>query len=118
MHKMYISVARDFSPHPGPRLIRQGKFSGEKFRKVLVAALSTAERVTVDLDGTTGFGSSFLEEAFGGLIRCEGMSREEVERRVIVKSDQDASYKTEVAEAIRDARPEAVALKTNDRAYA
>ena len=102
MRETTISVAKDFSPYPGPRYIRQGPYSGEKFRQKLVEALKKAETVVVDLDGTTGFGSSFLDEAFGGLVRSEGMARAEVQRRVKIKSDQDASYKAGVAEAIAD----------------
>lgn len=100
-----VSVARDFTRHPGPRFRWQGKFSGEEFRSRLIAWLERAEQLTVDLDGTSGYGSSFLDEAFGGLIRDEGMSREEVRRRIHIKSEMDESYKAEVEEAIALARP-------------
>ena len=69
--KKVISLAQDFSRHPGPRFVNQGPHSGERFRRVLVKALSEYERIVVDLDGTTGIGSSFLDEAFGGLIFAE-----------------------------------------------
>jgi len=107
MREMSISVAKDFTPHPGPRLKKQGKFSGEEFRKLLVEKLLDADLLYVDLDGTSGFGSSFLDEAFGGLIRSEGMSRDEVKKRIIIKSEMDPSYKDEVEEAIELARPAA-----------
>lgn len=67
----YINVI-DFSEFPGPRYERLGPNSGEKFREtILLPALRTApiEELIVNLDGTAGYGSSFLEEAFGGLIR-------------------------------------------------
>jgi len=67
----YINVI-DFSEFPGPRYERIGPNSGEKFREtILLPALRTApiEEITINLDGTAGYGSSFLEEAFGGLIR-------------------------------------------------
>lgn len=99
-----ISVARDYSPYPGPRFAKQGKYSGEKFREVLVEALRKHEHVVVDLDGTTGFGSSFLDEAFGGLVRAEGMDPSELSRRLTVKSNQDSSYGEEVRESISQAR--------------
>jgi len=108
--EMRISVARDFTPYPGPRYIKQGPNSGERFRKkVLVPALEKAESIVVDLDGTTGFGSSFLDEAFGGLISVEGMSRAEVEKRIRIKSDQDATYHNMVWEAVREAKTLATA---------
>lgn len=62
----------DFSEFPGPRNAKIGFFSGELFRdEVLIKAIKAEgiESVTVNLDGTAGYGSSFLEEAFGGLIR-------------------------------------------------
>lgn len=101
-----ISVARDFSPHPGPRYERQGRFSGEAFRKRLMRLLAEHEKIVVDLDGTSGYGSSFLDEAFGGLVFHEGFSRDEVLRRVGIKSDEDATYADEVLEAITLAEPQ------------
>lgn len=103
---MMFSIARQFSPHPGPRYRKQGRHSGEEFRQdVLLRLLPKCDRLVVDLDGTSGFGSSFLDEAFGGLIRSEGMSKEEVRRRIVIKSDMDSSYLDEVEEAIDLARP-------------
>ena len=68
-----IRVA-DFTQSPGGRFVSDGAFSGEWFRQdVLVPALLEAvahsEVVTVEFDGTSGYGSSFLEEAFGGMVR-------------------------------------------------
>jgi hypothetical protein len=110
MHEMHISVARDYTRHPGPRYERQGAFSGERFRKMLVDNLKKVKRLVVDLDGTSGFGSSFLDEAFGGLIRYEGMTRDEVRKRVVVKSDMDETYAAEVEEAVALAVPTTSAL--------
>lgn len=84
-----IDVARDFSKVPGGRFARLGPYSGEEFRKLhLVPALRAARkdngRVTVILDGAAGYPASFLEEAFGGLIREEGFSLEEIARFLII----------------------------------
>jgi hypothetical protein len=103
MSRHKISVARDYSPYPGPRYVRQGPNSGEKFRRLLVKALSDHGSVLVDLDGTTGFGSSFLDEAFGGLVRNEGMRKADLLKRLVIKSDLDSSYKLEAEQAIADA---------------
>jgi|SRR5690606_20761583 len=62
----------DFTEFPGPRHEHIGEFSGERFRKeFLIKAIEKhgIENIQVDLDGTAGYGSSFLEEAFGGLVR-------------------------------------------------
>ncbi len=107
MSEKRISLAQNFSRHIGPRYVAQGPFSGEKFRKVLLAELAKSDVLVVDLDGTTGIGSSFLDEAFGGLVFAEGMSKADVRRRVKVKSDLDESYLLTVKEAIDLADPEA-----------
>ncbi|HNP66163.1 MAG TPA: STAS-like domain-containing protein [Woeseiaceae bacterium] len=65
-----LSIAKDFSRFPGGRYRRLGRFSGEQFRDdCLQVHLHSGEIVSVDLDGTSGLGSSFLDEAFGGLVR-------------------------------------------------
>ena len=99
-----ISVARDFSRTPGPRYVRQGNWSGEKFRRLLVEKLRRCETLIIDLDGTRGYGSSFIDEAFGGLIREGVLSRDEAMTRLEFRSDQDPTYKAEAERAIRVAR--------------
>ena len=64
-----IVIARDFSKFPAGRFVTDGEASGAAFRKMLVNALKSSESVVVVFDGVAGFGSSFLEEAFGGLVR-------------------------------------------------
>lgn len=65
-----ISVATDFTRFPAGRYETDGLYSGQRFReKLLAPALRKGGSVVVCLDGTMGFGSSFLEEAFGGLAR-------------------------------------------------
>lgn len=86
MSQYSISVAKDFTRFPAGRLMEHGPFTGEEFRvKHLVPALNSYDSVTVDFDGTLGFGSSFLEEAFGGLIRNEGFSVEELRKKLRFK---------------------------------
>lgn len=65
---------KDFTETPGPRFERQGESSGEAFRQKYLApafndAVRNEEVLLVDLDGTAGYATSFLEEAFGGLVR-------------------------------------------------
>lgn len=64
----------DYASSPGGRFMSDGDFSGEWFREqilvpALLAAKDKSEKLEVELDGTSGYGSSFLEEAFGGLVR-------------------------------------------------
>ncbi|HDR1137458.1 TPA: STAS-like domain-containing protein [Pasteurella multocida] len=61
---------RDLTLFPGPRYIRLGEYSGEWFREdILIPSIRTDSDIIIDLDGVAGYGSSFLEEAFGGAIR-------------------------------------------------
>lgn len=81
---MMIDIAKSYSPYPSGRFSSDGSHNGEKFRdSVLVPALNDALRggdgpLIVNIDGVRTFGSSFLEEAFGGLIRKGLFTREQV----------------------------------------
>ncbi|MBN6075763.1 STAS-like domain-containing protein [Aggregatibacter actinomycetemcomitans] len=67
METIYV---KDFSEFPGPRYRRLGKASGEEFREdVLLPKLNQTSDWIINLDGVAGYGSSFLEEVFGGCIR-------------------------------------------------
>ena len=70
MPKSEIKISDSFSRYPAGRYIKDGPFSGELFRnEFLEPALQGGNKTIIDLDGTRGYGSSFLEEAFGGLVR-------------------------------------------------
>jgi hypothetical protein len=98
-----ISVARDFSRFPAGRFRADGPFPGERFRdELLVPALSRGGRVLVNLDGTLGFGSSFLEEAFGGLVRLRGFTAEKLKTTLVLKAS-DSSLELEIWEYISKA---------------
>lgn len=78
-----LSIARDFSRTPGARYVKEGEYSGQVFREnvllgAVLAAQASNEKLVVDLDGTAGYGSSFLEESFGGLVREEGLSADDL----------------------------------------
>lgn len=69
-----IVICNDFSPFPGGRYIKEGKYSGQEFRDTILIseyekAEKNGEKLVINFDGCFGFGTSFLEEAFGGLVR-------------------------------------------------
>jgi hypothetical protein len=104
MAETVFSIAKDFSPFAGPRFKRQGTHSGEALRSKLVRFLeSHPGTVTIVLDGTKGMGSSFLDEAFGGLIRNEGWARREIEQRLKFQSKLDPSYIATIRDSIERA---------------
>lgn len=101
MIKVNIS---EFSKFPGPRFIKLGPNSGELFRnEVLIPALSKDSEVEVNLDGVFGYGSSFLEESFGGLVRAgiETSKIQYIANNLI--SEDDPSLIEEIQEYINDA---------------
>ena len=68
----FIKISKDFSPTPGARYKSDGDFSGEEFyesilKKKFENALRQKQILTIDLDGTYGFATSFLNEAFNRL---------------------------------------------------
>lgn len=87
--EILISIAKEFSETPAGRYFADGPFSGQRFREEkLYPALKEYDLVVVDFDGTLGYGSSFLEEAFGGLIREHGMTLEELNRKLKIISSR------------------------------
>lgn len=108
MGKSEFSIARDFSRNPGPRHKWQGPHSGELLRERLIKLLSAqAGKIIILLDGTTGIGSSFLDEAFGGLIKHAGFTHD-IRDRFDFVSKTDPSYIV----TISDSFDRAVADKT------
>lgn len=85
-----INVAKDFSPTPGGRYKKYGPASGEAFREKLALYLSAGDSVEVSLDGAEGYGSSFLEEAFGGLVRLRKWSLAQLKGLITIKADNPA----------------------------
>jgi hypothetical protein len=105
---IYVNV-KDYSEFPGPRKSTVGPNSGEVFRetKLLPEILANPSSIIcVNLDGTAGYGSSFLEEAFGGLIR-RGVSLEKtLEICDNLISNEDDSLVDEIREYVLEAYEE------------
>lgn len=98
-----IKVAEQFSRFPAGRFEKDGPFSGELFRrKYLVPALEKSDDLVVELDGARGYGSSFLEEAFGGLVR-HGLPKDLVRKIKILATNQ--SLRAEIYDYIDKALP-------------
>lgn len=92
MSDRLIQIAKEFSRHPGGRYRKDGPFSGEEFRdEFLMPALANAFaencKLIVNLDGVAGYASSFLEEAFGGLVRAGKFDPQIVTKFVVVQNE-------------------------------
>ena len=81
-----ISIGKDFSRAPIGRYESDGPYNGAKFRdKLLKPALDTGELVKIIIDDAEGYGSSFLEEAFGGLIRVHHYKKKELLKQIQIE---------------------------------
>ncbi|MDA9817823.1 STAS-like domain-containing protein [Flavobacteriaceae bacterium] len=92
MTKKTINIAKEFCIAPAGRFKKNADYSGEKFREeFLVPAFqdNTFGSIEVVLDNLEGVGSSFWEEAFGGLIRVENISYNDIKNKLRLKCEDD-----------------------------
>lgn len=111
MGQIKINILKDFSPNPGPRYILEGKFSGEQFRKEILypkvaEAIEKGIPFEVNLDGTAGYGTSFLEESFGGLIRIHQLPYKKIMTLMTLISTEEEYLIDDVNEYLKDAYEE------------
>jgi hypothetical protein len=98
-----VNVSHDFTRYPAGRFKKNGSTSGEAFReRFLEPHLRAGKAIVVDLDGTVGYGSSFLEEAFGGLVRALGFGADRILSLLDLRSS-DVSLVDEIKQYIKDA---------------
>lgn len=101
-----IKIARDFTSTPGGRFVKDGPGSGEEFRDTILVPeirnLGPSEKLRIDLDGAFGYATSFLEEAFGGLVRRLGDQK--VEEQLEFVSFDEPLLEDEIREYMLDAR--------------
>lgn len=83
MTKHTILIGLDFSDTPGGRYPEDGPWNGQKFRdEFLIPYLKAYDKVIVDISGVEGYGSSFLEEVFGGLVRTGLFSKKHLDEKL------------------------------------
>ena len=99
-----FDIGNDFSAFPGGRFISDGPASGEEFREqYLVPLIQANDKVIITLDNAMGYGSSFLEEAFGGLVRHKVIDKDALLGKLELVSDQE-SIKNSIIQYISDAQ--------------
>ncbi len=98
----------DFSITPGSRYRDEGKkaHSGQEFREDILEpnfkiAIAKNQKLLIDLDGTIGYGTSWLEEVFGGLARAYG--KEKVLNLLDFKSEEEDYLTDDIKQYIKDA---------------
>lgn len=84
-----INIADDFTRYPGGRYTDDGPGNGTDFReKFLVPVLENNEKAIIVLDGSAGYPSSFLDEAFAGLVRVHSYNADKVLDSFVLKADE------------------------------
>ena len=94
--KMSTIKVIDYTRNPGARYISDGLYSGEEYFNLVLnvsfeMAVAKKERLIVDLDGTSGYASSFLSEAFGLLAERYGV--EKVLKNIELISNEEPDWK-------------------------
>ncbi|ENV36850.1 STAS-like domain-containing protein [Acinetobacter venetianus] len=109
MSDMIINIATDFYPRPAGRFSSDGEYTGQTFRenflkpKLKVLQSSVGSHLVIDFTGVTMAGSSFLEEAFGGLVRNDQFSKDFLKKVLIIKSPRRPIIKERIETYIEEA---------------
>lgn len=105
---VHVVDMKDFSKAPFGRYSGDGTVNGEAFRRKHLTKYflnPTVDKVVVKLDSVTPgyeYGSSFLEEAFGGLVRVDHLRSRDVLRKLEVQT-VNTDYIMEIKSYIVDA---------------
>lgn len=106
---MKIIIAKDFSDTPGGRKISEGDFSGELFRQQLLLpkyeeAVKKNDKLEIDFDGAFGYPPSFLDEAFGGLVKI--LHKKNILQNIVIISNDDLTIERRIKKYVADAEKE------------
>lgn len=104
--KHFLKVSEEFSTTPGARYYSDGEDSGEEFydkklKGAFEEALKENEVLTIDLDGTEGYATSFLDEAFNRLV--QGFGKKAVKKHIEIISTEEPDWVEEIASYIDEA---------------
>ena len=104
---MTYVIATEYSKHPSARYEDEGTFGGEQLRIIIApllrAAIQNKEKFQLVLDGTSGYGTSFLEEVFGGLIRGEHIAYDDIKSYLVIISAEEPELIDEINQYLDDA---------------
>ncbi|AKM48904.1 DUF4325 domain-containing protein [Edwardsiella anguillarum] len=104
MNLKKISIVNEFSKSPYGRYPSDGKWNGQVFRQeILVPALNSHDKVIVDLTGYNRYGRSFIDEAFGGLIREENFTKSDLDKKLEYYHNDLKSFELLITERIEKA---------------
>lgn len=101
-----INVANDFSIIPSGRQKSDGSATGQHFYEILVESLSglaDGQQITIDFDGVLTAGSSFLDEAFAGLIRNGIITKNGFNETIIIIANEHPEIKEKIRKYVKEA---------------
>lgn len=104
-----INIKKDFSDMPGGRYEKEGPYSGEEFRKKILLpkyneAEQTNQELQINFDDCYGFATSFLEEAFGGMVREH--NKKGILSRIKIISNDDETIQDLIEKYVKAAEKE------------
>lgn len=103
-----MNFVNEFTDMPLGRYNEDGPYSGQRFRDEFLVPklhqLADGEVLLLDLSNAFGFGSSFLEECFGGMVRRKIFSLDELKKKLIIKCEDDPMTIAQIAEYMLDAQ--------------
>jgi len=106
-----LNIGQEFSDHPIGRYRSDGPSSGEVFCEDFLVPrlqkLGDDEKLEVVLDdGVDGFGSSFLDEAFAGVVKKGFMSSEELLSHLTFRYENPdfEFFRDKIREYVREAK--------------
>lgn len=106
---MRIIIVEEFTDTPGGRTIAEGDYSGELFRNTLLIprykeSVMKKEKLEIYFDGAYGYPPSFLDEAFGGLVKeCH---EKNILDNIIIISNDDLTIERRIRDYVADAEKE------------
>ena len=98
-----INIAKDFTQTPGYRTYEDGPFSGQEFydkilKRKFIDAHTHGDKLKIILDGTNGYTSSFLNEAF--ILLGKEFGANTVWNNLIIISNEVPKYIHKVKESV------------------
>ena len=106
-----LDIAESFTAYPVGRFRSDGRYSGQAFREDYLGPALRNGAIAVVMDGAMGYGSSFLEEAFGGLVRECGFEPKDLKRNLTIQT-ADPLLLTEIWSYIEEAgQPEMLSAR-------
>lgn len=85
----------EYTEYPGPRYKHQGEFSSENLylkiiKPLFEKAIETSSPLAINLDGTAGYASSFIDELFGNIVYDFGS--EVFDKFIVIISNEEPEW--------------------------